>query len=70
MSRGAERSAEIIPIEPDADNADAGKYDITKRIMTLEYCKISIRRCIRKEAPILWLNDHGLGAFSVIKTRT
>ena len=35
--------------------ADAGKYDITKRIMTLEYCKMSIRRCIRKEAPILWL---------------
>ncbi len=55
MSRGAERLAEIIPIEPDADNADAGKYDITKRIMTLEYCKMSIRRCIRKEAPILWL---------------
>ncbi len=24
LSRGAEQSAEIIPIEPDADNADAG----------------------------------------------
>ena len=28
-------SAEMIPIEPDADNADAGRYDITEGYDTL-----------------------------------
>ena len=49
-------SAEIIPIEPDAGNADAGIYDIT-----IGYANF-IDRHIHEEAPILWQLPR-LGAF-------
>ena len=78
-------SAEMIPIEPDADNADAGRYDITEGYDTLvnigqhpkdirlqlghRTTSSTYKGISHKEAPIPWQSP-GLGAFSFLTAFT
>lgn len=66
-------SAEMIPIEPDAGNADAGKYDITEGYDTILYIgqhpkDIGLHphhvKAYPKKKPLFHGNRLGLGAFS------